>query len=435
MAKLAIIADDLTGANDTAVQFAKQGISTSVKINLEHNEEEKPDSDVMVLNTDSRDYSSEEAYNVVKKAALLFRAQGIKHIYKKIDSTLRGNFGVEVKAVADVFKPELVVIAPAFPKNKRTTVGGYHFLEGVPLELTEIANAPKTPVHESYIPKMIAEQIGETVGLVPLIIIKKGPEAVRKEIEQHLSKGERWIVFDVAEDGHFGVILAATASFDNILWVGSAGLANHLPEMYSWSINKKKSLIKAEGPALLIAGSVSHLTQVQAKELLSKAEVRLVKINVSSLFEDEKAEIQQCVKSIREGLFYGTDVLLASGLEDNDIISAVDAGQQRGLSGKEISEYTAQAIARIVAELDLRSISGLILTGGDTAVHVLRLLKAEKIKILAEVAPGIPLGFIEGGVCSGKLVVTKAGAFGEKDCFLKALKIIKEEDGGLLKLG
>jgi uncharacterized protein YgbK (DUF1537 family) len=83
----------------------------------------------------------------------------------------------------------------------------------------------------------------------------------------------------------------------------------------------------------------------------------------------------------------------------------------------------------------LSAVAGLILTGGDTAVHVLRLLKAEKIKILAEVAPGIPLGSIEGGACDGKLVVTKAGAFGEKDCFVKALKIIREEEDGQLQLG
>lgn len=70
----------------------------------------------------------------------------IKCVYKKIDSTLRGNLGAEIKAVADVFKPDIVIIAPAYPANQRITIGGYHLLEGKPIELTEIANAPKTPV-------------------------------------------------------------------------------------------------------------------------------------------------------------------------------------------------------------------------------------------------------------------------------------------------
>lgn len=52
----------------------------------------------------------------------------ILNVYiKKIDSTLRGNLGAEIKAVDDVFNPDIVIIAPAYPANQRVTIGGYHY--------------------------------------------------------------------------------------------------------------------------------------------------------------------------------------------------------------------------------------------------------------------------------------------------------------------
>lgn len=145
MIKLAVIADDLTGANDTALQFAKRNIKSSVEINFMQMADVK-DKEVIVVDTDSRDLDEDLSYKRVKDICEEMSRYNIKCAYKKIDSTLRGNLGAEIKAVDDVFKPDIVIIAPAYPANQRITIGGYHLLEGKPIELTEIANAPKTPV-------------------------------------------------------------------------------------------------------------------------------------------------------------------------------------------------------------------------------------------------------------------------------------------------
>lgn len=425
MVRLAVIADDLTGANDTAVQFAKHGIGTSVQIDAAQERVNPLDTDVIVLNTDSRDMNRADAYEKVKIAATLLKKQQVEHVYKKVDSTLRGNFGTEIAAMADVFQPELIVIAPAFPKNKRITVGGYHFLEGVPIEMTEIGKAPKTPVHDSYIAGLIEAQLGRCPVLIPLAIIKQGAPIVKKAIAAYLLAGQHWIIFDIVKDEHFETILEAVAAYRNILWVGSAGLADHLPKFYEWQPGPKIQAEPAEGPVLIVAGSVSCKTQLQIAQARQEKSLSLVKIDMPALFVKEKVEISRCAREIQTGLSSGADVLLVSSIDDSDVEQAFQAGKKCGLSGKEVSEYTAQTIATIVEKLDLTHLTGMFLTGGDTAVHVLKKLGATDVEILSEISTGIPLGRLRGGSCDGLKVVTKAGAFGEKDCFVRAMEVIR----------
>ena len=69
--KFAIIADDLTGANDTGVQFARRGLVTSVL--LQPDQKLAEDLDVVVIDTDSRSLSQEEAYRKVRTVSEFLR--------------------------------------------------------------------------------------------------------------------------------------------------------------------------------------------------------------------------------------------------------------------------------------------------------------------------------------------------------------------------
>ena len=115
MVKLLIIADDFTGALDTGIQFKKRGISTQIftKTRIEDNEIET-DTEVLVIDSESRPLSKEEAYLEVQSIARWAISKGIGIIFKKTDSALRGNIGAELKAVAD-----------AAEEGKRTWSGIY----------------------------------------------------------------------------------------------------------------------------------------------------------------------------------------------------------------------------------------------------------------------------------------------------------------------
>ena len=97
-----IIADDFTGALDTGIQFTKMGIRAKIVTDYQYDFQNlKEEYQLLVVNTDSRPLSSEEAYNRVYHLAVNARKAGFEYVYKKTDSGLRGNIGAEIKAVMD----------------------------------------------------------------------------------------------------------------------------------------------------------------------------------------------------------------------------------------------------------------------------------------------------------------------------------------------
>lgn len=425
MVKLAVIADDLTGANDTAVQFAKHQIKSRVRLDFSPQKLLQETADVMVIDTDSRNVDAAEAYSRVKKVCEILCDSGIRNIYKKVDSTLRGNLGAEIAAVSDVFQPEIVVIAPAFPSHNRVTIGGYHLLNNLPIELTEIAHAPKTPVTESRIVNLLTKQRNTPIGSISLHTVMAGTEAIKQAVDECSAQGKKWIVFDAVLDEHLQAIVQSMNSETRVLWVGSAGLAEQLPDFYEWSPKQQNSFLAESGPALVVAGSVSKVTQEQIGTVLKQGELGLVKINVVNLLKSRDEEISHCISQVKNFLAQEQDVLIASAVCDRDVADALLYGQKEGIDGNSVSEQTAVALGKIVAQSIDRPLAGMVLTGGDTAIHICRALEAEAMEVLTEVAVGIPLCRLVGGRCNEMMVVTKAGAFGDPDSFVTAMRAIR----------
>ena len=151
-----IIADDLTGANDTALQFFKKGCSTKIVIDYNENFSESQDTEVWAISTESRNIDKETAVNrVVEVSKKLKEHLNIEKFYKKIDSTLRGNTGLEIVAMLEATQKEVAIVAPAYIEEGRTTIGGYQLLDGMVIERTQCALDPKAPIFDSYIPDIL----------------------------------------------------------------------------------------------------------------------------------------------------------------------------------------------------------------------------------------------------------------------------------------
>ena len=67
-----IIADDLTGANDTALQFELNGADTNILLNNEIQKTQTNPSQAWAISTESRNVSPQDAFEKVKNAAQLF---------------------------------------------------------------------------------------------------------------------------------------------------------------------------------------------------------------------------------------------------------------------------------------------------------------------------------------------------------------------------
>jgi D-threonate/D-erythronate kinase len=433
--KIAVIADDLTGANDTGVQFAKQGLKTIVLMGMDL-PSGMIEEDVVVADSRSRSLTPEEAYREVARTAAWVRDCQFHAVFKKIDSTLRGNIGPEIDAIMDTCGQEMAVVAPAFPKNGRTTVGGYLLLHGVPLEATEIAGDPLCPVTESHIPSLLAGQILRKVGHVGIKCIVAGREGIREAMDRIFAAGARVIVCDAWQDDHLRMVAAAAMRLDkSVLWVGSAGLAECLPSALGLAAHppgeKPVERDPAAGkPVVVLAGSASSVTRGQVGVLRQRADVGYVEADPCGLLQPKTAlrEINRCLRITLDAVTSGKDVVITT--EYNGI--AADKLRKKALSLNLSILQTAERIAAALGDLCRRTatgatLGGLVLTGGDVARACCSLLSARGFDLVGEVAPGIPVGLLKGGPCNGLRVVTKAGAFGEEDALCKAVDSLKQD--------
>ena len=120
MVTLLIIADDFTGALDTSVHFAKRQISTLATTNRDIDFWSlPPDIQVLAIDTETRHLPGEEAYRIVLDVARRAVKAGIPYLYKKTDSTLRGNIGAELSALMDGLPCGAINIFETAPSTKR----------------------------------------------------------------------------------------------------------------------------------------------------------------------------------------------------------------------------------------------------------------------------------------------------------------------------
>ena len=100
-----IIADDLTGANDTALQFHLKGANTQILLCNEIEPLNIKNTQTWAISTESRNVEPEVAYTkVLESTKMLVDKINPDYFYKKIDSTIRGNIAVEVLAMLAVLE-------------------------------------------------------------------------------------------------------------------------------------------------------------------------------------------------------------------------------------------------------------------------------------------------------------------------------------------
>ncbi len=145
--RLLALADDLTGALEAGARFRDSAV-------LLGSQQDRPES-VLVLDTESRHLAPDVA---------AFRLLGAMEnvvsdiVYKKTDSTLRGNIGAEFKALLGAYPESVISYVPAYPELGRTVRGGVLMVNGVPVHQTSFARDPLNPVTESHVWKVLAAQ-------------------------------------------------------------------------------------------------------------------------------------------------------------------------------------------------------------------------------------------------------------------------------------
>lgn len=422
--KMVVIADDFTGANDTGVQLAKKGARTEVMLNAGAKVSRR--TDVLVINTESRAVDPQIARDSVRQALQPFFAHADDRpvVYKKIDSTFRGNVGAEIDAAMRVSGAQLAVVAAAIPAAGRMTLRGQCLVKGVPLIDTEFASDPKTPILSSDIKTLIGLQSDLPVVGVALDAIRGG--GLAEALQQIGRQGPCCAVMDSETDDDLALIAQAVGNLTiPYVLVGAAGLANALPSA-SYLAPKQRL------PVLVVAGSMSAITQRQIEFAEREKSIGMVEVEVETLLQSEDlaaiapyvqaaiavlADRQHCVlRTCRSA----SERLAIDGLCRRYHYTRQQLGE---LIGLRLGQMTRQIIAHA-------RIGGLFLTGGDIAMAVARALGADGYRIASEVTACVPCGTFVNSEIDDLPVITKAGGFGNESTLRDALYFIEEMYSG-----
>lgn len=426
--KLCVLADDLTGANDSGVKLSKKGVKSTVLFNL--NEEKLDDINPAIYNTDSRHLSKEKAYKSIYNSAKFFKNYGFDVIYKKIDSTLRGNIGAELDAVYDVYQPDFVIVAPAMPKNGRTMENGVIHCDGIRLEEANVFNVSYEKNIESDITKVMDKQSKYFSKLVTGKDLQKGASHIKGILEECAKNNTTYILIDSYKEND--LIKISKYIYEtkyNIIWAGSSGLINYLPYFSNLKSLKTQYIKENNGRTLFVIGSLNRVTREQLKKLLNSNYVKKCEVYPLRIIKGgnvKKEEINRVVKQVNKfDESYHTVIYTSNSKEDID--EALIYGEKYDLNSYEIGVTISKSLGEITSEVikSNQDFNGLVITGGDTAVNVCEHLNARGLTLIDEISPAIPLGHIDGN--QEYFTITKGGGIGDEDILLNAIKYFRGE--------
>ena len=390
MKKMLLIADDFTGANDSGIKIVQRGYDASISLDSYENLE----SNINIIDTETRNLNENQAYNIVEKTISNLKSlSDYLVIYKKVDSTLRGNIKSEYEAIIKYLNPEYVIFAPAHPNLGRTTKGGIQYVNGKKLLDTEFSQDPEKPVTNDDIRNILSDKryhhfLDEIRGNLN---IKSGVNTFDCEIYDDLLK----IAQKSLELGQ------------KILFIGSAGLCDAL---FDELIIKK--------PAVAIVGSVSS----QNKESIYYCKKMGVSVLEITLMDYAKNRYKEKINEAIELLKENKDVIIVTSKDRKDYIETLEYLKKNGLKTDLILSKLLESISTsIINNVD---ISGVFTSGGTTSIEFLKSIGAKGTNLVNEIENGVIMNKIK-GLDKDLYLVTKAGAFGNKKTIYNSLNEIR----------
>lgn len=449
MAIIGALADDLTGAMTAASLLTKSGVDSVVLLKAQYLGDGEPvcRRQAVVVNLGSRACSRENAYQSVYDATLRLCKLGIRHFSKRTDTTLRGDIGAEIDAMLDALGGDYIaVMVPAMPQSNRILVGGYSLINGVPLSKTSVAHDVRTPVRESFVPRLLASQTHRRIGCIGLEKLLGGRDILRRALQERRADGAEILLVDAISLADIEMIAHVIVELNwKTISVDPGPFTERMASAYGWSSQRPAAVRRIRndpapddrGTVVVAAGSATPVTTMQMKALLQLPGTRAIPVPLLPLLDGEDA----CKKEIDAASQRAT-ALLESDVPPRVLILAfettlsgqlIDLREQessRNLAEGSASDHIACCLGRIVRQTLDRAFShvtGMYLTGGDVMASVCRMLDARGIELVDYVIPQADQGKLVGGPFDGLLLIGKGGLTGEENTAVQCVNRLFDE--------
>jgi uncharacterized protein YgbK (DUF1537 family) len=366
--RVRIVADDLTGALDTAAPLVP--LASPLPVFWERGPSLST-AESFALDTESRDAD-------VSGAEWLDSFAGADLAYKKIDSLLRGNTAREITLCLGSGRFRSAVIAPAFPAQQRITKGGRQYWRA-----------------EAALP-------WQAVGCDLAAELGRSGAPVRLAASADALAGGGSFLCDAATEAELTAVVDAGRRLEPpVLWCGSAGLARALA-----GAPRPSSPSPLEPPLLLVIGSHHPVTLAQIEALAAHAPEALIRVPPG-------APVAPAIRSVGEALARHGRAALVIALADG--------------TGPTVARPVFDRILGHAGR-KLPSPRSLIVTGGATLRRLVQVLGAEALLVDGEPLPGIARSHLQGGRWPGCEVISKSGAFGDPGLLIRLALCAQGDD-------
>lgn len=369
-----LLADDLTGALDTAAELVR--LTGPIQV-FWHGAIPSRLPANAAFDSGTRELSPVDAAALAAGFARLM--DGADIAYKKIDSLLRGPSLAEIAAVLRAGLWKHCVLAPAFPYQGRATRGGRQYARdatgGWPDVSGDIIAALRAWGVEAF--------AGDLGGKLPLGVS----------------------VFDAETDADLRAVAEMARRVPGkVLWCGSGGLAQ----------------------ALACDAACGDLADSVLPEDVEAAYGATLPRPILGLFgSDQRATAAQLAACgaywIRLPYCDRPDATpLARCLRENGV-ALVSFDLPPGLTRDAAAECIRLGTGGLLRELDPPGT--LLAAGGETLRGICQALGAESLEVQGRIVPGLPRSILCGGPWHGVAVVSKSGAFGPPNMLRDLLRM------------
>jgi 4-hydroxythreonine-4-phosphate dehydrogenase len=414
---MVVIADDLTGAADCAASSAASGRSAVVLLHSPQHQQSHaawPDTDILSIDTNSRSLSGERGTELISRLVRLCDSRNADCpgyvLYKKIDSTLRGNVAGEIAALLNArrsinpaTKKLSILVAPALPTQGRITVGGRLLVHGVPLEKTDVWQFEACAAQSDIV--QLLSDAGLSCGLVGTNTVRSCLPLLQQAITQSAIRVDV-VVCDAETDDDLRAIAKASLGNPSITaFVGSAGLATHIPQAIGIAPHTEpRPRNFVSGATLFVVGSAASVSRQQTRILECIPDIATFRATPAVLHKSPMmcTQIVQTLQSSR------------------DVLIVLDGGEHCSTHD---GQFLTQALSDLVSRC-AQFLGALVATGGETARAVLDALGIQRLRLLGEVEAGLPFSVADGWTRS-LLVITKAGAFGSPQALVSCREFLR----------
>jgi uncharacterized protein YgbK (DUF1537 family) len=286
-----------------------------------------------------------------------------------------------------------------------------------PLNESPLKDHPLNPMHDSNLVRVLQRQSKGSVGLIDLMTVEQGSEAVSRARAELSAQGYGAAIVDAVFERDLEALGEAAAG--SAFSVGASGLGLGLARALARGRSASSHAATLEavgGSAAILAGSCSQATLEQIKAI--ENEIPVLRLSSEALIKGG-GEADRALIWAKDRIGSGPVVIASS--EAPEQVAALQARYGRDKAGHAIEH----ALADIAFGLVSSGVRRLVVAGGETSGAAVDRLGVSAFRLGPEIAPGVPLMRTVGRKGGDLQMALKSGNFGGRDFFTRALSMTR----------